>query len=135
MATIGPFVPAPGTPFEDHPPGDIELCLKATAAVRLLMKKVRVPVVTALETLAGEEGRRRALNAGANSLMFNLTPDKYRELYSIYPEKFHERGSVFERYGLFNYEESFTMLEKRMAREIEGRAQGAGDKAAGRGRV
>ncbi|MEE9543334.1 MAG: radical SAM protein [Thermodesulfobacteriota bacterium] len=121
MATIGPFVPAPGTPLGKEAPGDIELSLKATAIIRLLMKKVRVPVVTALETLAGEEGRRRALTAGANSLMINLTPDKYRSLYSIYPKKFHERDSVFERYGLYNYKESFTMLEKRMAKEIEGR--------------
>jgi biotin synthase len=33
------------------------------------------------------EGRRRALLAGANVIMPNLTPEKYRADYAIYPEK------------------------------------------------
>jgi biotin synthase len=121
MATLGPFLPSPETPFSGAPAGDTEIVLKATAVTRLLMKKVRLPVVTAYETLTGEEGRSRALGAGANSLMVNLTPEKYRELYAIYPEKFYAPDSIWERYGLFNYKESFTMLEAKMAGEIEGR--------------
>lgn len=120
MASIGPFIPAPGTPLADYPSGDAELNLKAVAIIRLLMKKVRLPVVTAFETLTGEEGRRRALNAGANSLMLNLTPDVYRSLYSIYPDKFFDADSIWERYGLFNYAGSFAMLEEKMAKEIGG---------------
>jgi biotin synthase len=120
MATIGPFIPAPGTPLADHPPGDTELNLKAVAIIRLLMLKVRLPVVTALETLTGEEGRKRALNSGANSLMLNLTPETYRPLYNIYPGKFFDPDSIWERYGLFDYAGSFAMLEKKMAKEIGG---------------
>jgi biotin synthase len=120
MATIGPFIPTPGTPFADYPHGDTELVLKAVAIIRLMMKKVRLPVVTAFETLTGEEGRRLALNSGANSLMFNLTPEKYRALYKIYPDKFFDTDSIWERYGLFNYSGSFAMLEEKMAKEIGG---------------
>lgn len=120
MATIGPFIPTPGTPLAGFAPGDSELNLKAVAIIRLLMKRVRLPVVTALETLTGEQGRRRALNCGANSLMLNLTPEVYRPLYSIYPDKFFDANSIWERYGLFNYSGSFAMLEENMANEIGG---------------
>ncbi len=118
MATVGPFIPTPGTPLCESPHGDTELTLKAVSIIRLLMMKVRLPVVTALETLSGEDGRRRALNAGANSLMLNLTPQAYRPLYSIYPDKFFDTESIWERYGLFNYADSFSMLEEKMAKEI-----------------
>ena len=37
--------------------GDVETNFKMSAILRLLMKNVRIPVVTALETLAGEVGR------------------------------------------------------------------------------
>ncbi|MBE9531856.1 MAG: [FeFe] hydrogenase H-cluster radical SAM maturase HydE [Proteobacteria bacterium] len=120
MATIGPFIATPGTPLEGEVYGETELTLKAVSIIRLLMKKVRLPVVTAFETLSGEDGRRRALNSGANSLMLNLTPEAYRTLYSIYPDKFFDSGSIWERYGLFNYTESYAMLEETMAKEIGG---------------
>ena len=39
-------------------------------------------------------------------------------LYSIYPDKFHDDESVFTKYGLYKYEESFAMLEERMRVEL-----------------
>ncbi|MEK6946033.1 MAG: [FeFe] hydrogenase H-cluster radical SAM maturase HydE, partial [Nanoarchaeota archaeon] len=93
--------------------------LKMIAILRLLMPKARIPVVTSLETLAGKDGRKRALYAGASSLMLNLTPDKYRPLYKIYPDKFYQKESVWEKYGLFKYEESYKMLDDRMRESLE----------------
>ncbi|MEE8574811.1 MAG: radical SAM protein, partial [Thermodesulfobacteriota bacterium] len=118
MVSTGPFIPAPGTPLETSPAGDPELQLKVNAVLRLLMKKARLPVVTAFETLSGEGGRKRALSSGANSLMINLTPEKYRNLYTIYPDKFYDEDSVFVRYGLYKYKESYSMLEERMSEEL-----------------
>jgi len=119
MISMGPFVPCGDTPIGNFPQGDVEMNLKMTAISRLLMKSARIPVVTALETLAGEEGRRRSLEAGANSLMFNLTPARFRSLYKIYPDKFYQEGSIWEKYGLFKYEESYKMLEERMQEELK----------------
>jgi biotin synthase len=118
MISIGPFAPCDNTPLFNSPQGDVEMNLKMIAILRLLMKKARIPVVTALETLAGEEGRKRALRAGANSLMLNLTPAKFRSLYKIYPNKFYQNKSYWEKYGLFKYEESYNMLEERMQEEL-----------------
>lgn len=119
MASFGPFVPGNNTPLYDQPVGDVHLIIKMIAILRLIMKTGRIPVVTALETLAGKDIRKTALTAGANSLMFNLTPAQYRPLYKIYPNKFHEKENIWEKYGLFKAEESYQMLEERMREEIE----------------
>ncbi len=125
MVSMGPYVPMAETPLGKseirNPKSEIkvELTLKMIAILRLFRKDIRIPVTTALETLAGEEGRKRALWAGANSLMFNLTPAKYRPHYKIYDNKFHQKENVWEKYGLFKEEESYKMLEERMAEEIE----------------
>jgi len=125
MISLGPFVPAENTPLSNAPNDEktkqwkIEMNLKMIAVLRLIMKEARIPVTTALETLAGEEGRKRALRAGANSLMFNLTPEKYRPFYKIYPDKFYQKENIWEKYGLFKYEESYQMLQERMIRELE----------------
>ncbi|MDP2684578.1 MAG: [FeFe] hydrogenase H-cluster radical SAM maturase HydE [bacterium] len=118
MVSMGPFVPCDDTPFSEENAGDTEMNLKMIAILRLMLPTARIPVVTALETLVGKDGRQRSLQAGANSLMINLTPAKYRPYYKIYPDKFYQEESVWEKYGLFKYEESYKMIEDRMADEI-----------------
>lgn len=124
MVSMGPFIPTENTPLA-KPKKDnwskelkVEMTLKMIAIMRLVKKKARIPVVTALETLAGSEIRKKALSSGANSLMFNLTPAKYRSFYKIYGDKFYQQENVWEKYGLFKEVESYKMLEKRMAEEL-----------------
>lgn len=119
MVTVGPFIPCDGTPLASHPAGNALMTLKVIAVARLLMPKAKIPVTTALETIESEEGRRLGLSSGANSLMFNLTPEKYRGDYRIYPNKYHGREEVWEKYGLFKEELSYKMLEKKMFEEFE----------------
>ncbi len=125
MISVGPFIPTAETPLALAPNNakiknwKVEMNLKMIAVLRLLMKEVRIPVVTALETSAGEDGRKKALRAGANSLMFNLTPAKYRPFYKIYGNKFYQKENIWEKYGLFKYEESYKMLEQKMTKELE----------------
>jgi len=123
MVSTGPFVPSPGTPLEGLPAGDPDLHLKVIAVLRLVMKSARIPVVTAYETIAeggAEAGRKMALKSGANSIMTNLTPEKYRPLYTIYPNRAHDEESIFVKYGLFKYRDSFKMLEESMGKELAG---------------
>jgi biotin synthase len=86
MVGIGPFIPAAGTPFEHHPAGSIELTLRLIAILRLLLPNVLLPATTALGTLH-PTGRERAIAAGANVIMPNLSPQDTRALYSIYNNK------------------------------------------------
>lgn len=122
MISTGPFIPAENTPLVEekiNKKWKTEMNLKMIAILRLMMKKTRIPITTALETLAGKKIRKIALEAGANALMFNLTPLKYRSLYRIYERKFNQEEKFWEKYGLFKYKESYQMLEKRIKNEIK----------------
>jgi len=131
MISAGPWLEAKGTPLaasqesgvssqEKTPnaklptPNQLELALKYIAVARLMMPEIKIPVTTALETLDQEEGRHKGLLAGANALMFNLTPEKYAGDYSIYDNKFRDREGIWQKYGLFQGEESWEMLEERL---------------------
>src|SRR3972149_11434574 len=87
MYSFGPFIPHPDTPLAIAPKVDIDMMLKVIAVTRLVRHDGNILVTSSLEKLFGIEGTRRALTAGGNSMMVNLTPQKYRRLYSIYPGK------------------------------------------------
>ena len=53
---------------------------------RFLDRNATILITTALETLA-REAKREGLLCGANSLMINITPHKYKKLYSIYDHR------------------------------------------------
>jgi len=119
MVSTGPLVATENFPDQKSNRWKTEMNLKTIAILRLMMKRSRIPVVTALETLAGKAGRKKGLCSGANSLMINLTPAKYRPLYEIYPNKYHDADALWEKYGLFSNDESYRMLETRMKNEIK----------------
>ena len=60
---------------------------KMIALARIICQDANIPSTTALATINKVDGRKRGLRAGANVVMPNLTPVKYRRLYEIYPEK------------------------------------------------
>lgn len=86
MAGIGPFIPNPNTPLGKAERGTVEMTLKMIAVTRLLLPQAHLPATTALGSIDGK-GRQKALVAGANVVMPNITPNKYRRLYEIYPNK------------------------------------------------
>jgi biotin synthase len=114
MISMGPFVACPNTPFANSPNGSIETNLKMIAIFRLELKEMRIPVVTALETLDPINGRKKAIQAGANALMLNLTPKKYAQHYKIYERKEAVDNKIWEKYGLYNNENSYEMLEEKL---------------------
>jgi len=56
------------------------------AVLRIIMKDINIASTTALQTL-DKRGREKGLRAGANIIMPNLTPVKYREDYLLYNDK------------------------------------------------
>ncbi|MEW8979971.1 MAG: [FeFe] hydrogenase H-cluster radical SAM maturase HydE [Symbiobacterium sp.] len=86
MAGIGPFIPAPHTPLEDAAAGTVDQTLNAVACVRLTIQDAHVPATTALGSIH-PRGRQLALACGANVIMPNVTPGKYRIHYQLYPNK------------------------------------------------
>ena len=86
MIGVGPFIPHPSTPLGGAPRGTLELSLRFVACLRLLCPQALIPATTALGALH-PEGRLMALRAGADVLMPNATPVRYRSQYELYPGK------------------------------------------------
>jgi len=62
----------------------LELTLRVLALSRLITRNTNIPATTALGTLH-PQGRIQALQAGANVVMPDFTPDIYKSRYDIYP--------------------------------------------------
>ncbi len=86
MYSFGPLIPTSGTPLQNSPPVDPKLLLKTIAVARLADSNANILVTTALETLSPGLPEK-ALLAGANSMMINVTPSKQKQLYSIYSNR------------------------------------------------
>ncbi|HON59477.1 MAG TPA: [FeFe] hydrogenase H-cluster radical SAM maturase HydE [Smithella sp.] len=86
MLGIGPFIPHPNTPLAGMENDGIDLTIRVLAMARLLTRNTNIPATTALATLH-PQGRIFALQAGANVVMPDFTPEPYRYYYNIYPGK------------------------------------------------
>ncbi|OIO39613.1 MAG: hypothetical protein AUJ75_01115, partial [Candidatus Omnitrophica bacterium CG1_02_49_10] len=86
MFSFGPFIPHPDTPLAGHNASEsLDLAIDTIARARIMKPDAKILVTTALETLDKEEGLKKGLMAGGNSLMINVTPAKLRRFYDIYP--------------------------------------------------
>ncbi|OGT08016.1 MAG: [FeFe] hydrogenase H-cluster radical SAM maturase HydE [Gammaproteobacteria bacterium RBG_16_37_9] len=86
MYSFGPLIPASNTPLFGSPKVSKDLILKTIAVMRFIDSNSNILVTTALETL-DRNAKQEALLAGANSMMINITPKHYKELYKIYDDK------------------------------------------------
>ena len=98
MIGIGPFIPHPDTPLGreswsrslcggEQVPNTELMVYKLVALTRITCPQANIPSTTALATINKASGREWGLKRGANVVMPNLTPTKYRALYEIYPGK------------------------------------------------
>lgn len=92
MVGLGPYIPHPDTPLyrlkDLVPPAEerMRMTLKMIAILRIMMPGINMVAATANQTI-DPQGREKAIMAGANVIMPNLTPGEYRESYFIYPDK------------------------------------------------
>lgn len=86
MIGIGPFIADPRTPLKEARSGTLELTLKTLALIRITTRNTHLPATTAMGSV-DPKGRQKALKCGANVLMPNVTPTRYREHYQLYPNK------------------------------------------------
>lgn len=100
MFSFGPFIPHPETPLANVKTPTLKKTLETIANARIMNPDAKILVTTALETLWGLDGAKQGLMAGANSLMINVTPKKYRKLYDIYPERFGTEIEIQEHINL-----------------------------------
>ncbi|MFI3300692.1 MAG: [FeFe] hydrogenase H-cluster radical SAM maturase HydE [Candidatus Gastranaerophilales bacterium] len=86
MIGVGPFIPHNDTPLKDELAGELNLALKVMAITRLLLPDINIPATTAMEVIE-KNGRLKALKAGANVIMVNVTDENVRKNYEIYAGK------------------------------------------------
>lgn len=86
MIGIGPFLPHSNTPLRDASQGSMEKALDIISLSRLVVPDALIPASTAMGTIH-PQGREKALQAGANVVMPNLSPLAVRPKYAIYENK------------------------------------------------
>jgi biotin synthase len=92
MVGMGPYIEHKDTPLYQYrnellPPQErFQLSLKMVAVLRIMMKDINIAATTALQAI-DPMGREQALRVGANVIMPNLTPTKYRQDYLLYENK------------------------------------------------
>jgi biotin synthase len=91
MIGMGPYIPHEDTPMGQwkgllSPAERFELSLRMIALARIMMKDVNIAASTAMQVL-DQDGRIKAILAGANVFMPNITPKNYSDNYNLYDGK------------------------------------------------
>ncbi len=92
MVGMGPYIEHQQTPLFEYQhllmsrKERFLLALKMIAILRIMMPYINIAAATALQAI-DPIGREKAIKLGANVIMPNLTPVKYREGYQLYNDK------------------------------------------------
>ena len=92
MVGMGPYIEHEDTPLWEYrnlipsAAERVQLSIKMVAILRIIMPDINIAATTAMQTL-DPRGREQAIYAGANVIMPNLTPVKYRDNYLLYENK------------------------------------------------
>ncbi len=92
MVGMGPYIEHSNTPLIEFRSRLLpleerfKLSLRMIAALRILMPDINIAAATALQAI-DKMGREKGIKAGANVIMPNITPGKYRDSYKLYENK------------------------------------------------
>lgn len=102
MIGMGPYIPHPDTPMGTlksslllKPAERVELSLKMIALARIMLKDINISASTAMQAL-DPDGRIKAILAGANVYMPNMTPKIFAEQYHLYEGKPDVKDNAME---------------------------------------
>jgi len=92
MVGMGPYIEHHETPLYQYKDQlrpiteRFNLALRMIATLRILMRDINIASATALQAI-DPLGREKGIRAGANIIMPNITPGKYRNDYALYENK------------------------------------------------
>jgi biotin synthase len=92
MCGMGPYIEHADTPLINYADTLLpintrfDLTLKMIAILRIMMKDINIVAATALQAI-DPVGREKAVKIGANIIMPNITPGRYRDSYRLYDNK------------------------------------------------
>ena len=93
MIGLGPYLEHDATPLYQYRetlwPKEhrLELALRSLAILRINLPDINMVAATSLSAVSPEQGKKLGLSFGANIVMPNLTPAKYREDYYLYQDR------------------------------------------------
>lgn len=106
MCGMGPYITCTGTPMAKTAKGTVwaerhrfDMTLKMTAVLRILMPDINIAAATALQAI-DPEGRMKAIRVGANVVMPNITPGRFRSGYRLYDNKPLSADSLITETGI-----------------------------------
>jgi biotin synthase len=118
MIGCGPYIHNPKTPLSDTTPDrerfiqpEDRSVYKVIALTSIVTRDTMIPATTALSTINPVSGAATAFKAGANVLMVNVTPEKHRTFYEIYPRNISADGIPDSR-------ELLASIEKATGRKV-----------------
>jgi biotin synthase len=118
MIGCGPYIHNPKTPLSATTPDrerfiqpEDRSVYKVIALTRIVTRDTMIPATTALSTINPVSGAATAFKAGANVLMVNVTPEKHRTFYEIYPRNISAEGIPDSR-------ELLASIEKATGRKV-----------------
>lgn len=91
VVTVAPFLPAQNTPFERERGGNGEMVLYVMSILRLMMPSGLIVADLGLEQ-ALLDGRKRALSAGANIIVTDISTEEIATRYQVYNHRPGKRG-------------------------------------------
>lgn len=92
MCGMGPYIEHADTPLIEFSSSlmplkeRFDLTLKMISVIRIMMKDINIVAATALQAI-DPIGREKAVKIGANIIMPNITPGRYRDSYKLYDNK------------------------------------------------
>jgi biotin synthase len=92
MVGMGPYIEHSDTPLYELRGSLLplqerfNLALRMIALLRILIPKINIASATALQAI-DKMGREKGIKIGANVIMPNITPGKYRDSYKLYENK------------------------------------------------
>ncbi|MBN2807805.1 MAG: [FeFe] hydrogenase H-cluster radical SAM maturase HydE [Prolixibacteraceae bacterium] len=92
MVGMGPYIEHAETPLYQYRDSlwnldeRFDLTLKMIAILRIMMRNINIAATTALQAI-DPMGREKAIRIGANIIMPNITPGRYRNDYALYQNK------------------------------------------------
>ncbi len=92
MVGMGPYIEHTETPLYKYRDrlwslnSRFDMSLKMIAVLRILMKDINIAAATALQAI-DPMGREKGVKVGANIIMPNITPGRYRNDYHLYQNK------------------------------------------------
>lgn len=86
LVMVGPFIPAPNTPFEGERSGNVEITYYLLSILRLMLPTSVLPVATTTAIL-DRMGNIKGVQAGADTVLPDLSPREIREDYHHYRKR------------------------------------------------